>query len=84
MSGARKYAMHRSFILRNSLVLKNSVAVVGEPVGVGALDGAVALCAVAPEPLKLGLVVGGPIGTAVTSEESELPFVEVFKESELH
>ena len=27
------------------------------------LDGAVALCAVAPEPLKLGLVVGGPIGT---------------------
>lgn len=35
----------------------------GLPVGVGALDGAVALCAVAPEPLKLGLVVGGPIGT---------------------
>ena len=39
----------------------NSVAVVGEPVGVGALDGAVALCAVAPEPLELGLIVGGPV-----------------------
>lgn len=40
-----------------------SVALVGEPVGVGTLDGAVALLAVTPEPLELGLVVGGPVGS---------------------
>ncbi len=66
MSGARKYAMHRSFILRNSLVLKNSVAVVGLPVGIGAGDGAVALFAIVPEPLKLRLVVGGQSAPAHT------------------
>lgn len=44
------------------MINRDLIAVIGQPVRVGSLNGTITLRAITPEPLELGLIIGGPIG----------------------
>ena len=61
------------------MINRDLIAVIGQPVRVGSLNGTITLRAITPEPLELGLIIGGPIGARAhhLAARPELGFVAV-------